>query len=733
MVDILTGSVEDVVSRVFAPGGPLVAAGLEVRESQKALSLAIARRIDAGKGWTLGEAPCGTGKGFAYLLPGIVAALRAEKKPPHEVAATPWKFPKVVVSTANITLQSQLIQKDIPAVAKLLGVEVRSLLLKGRANYLCRSKLQEVGAFAGWEVRRLMDWSREPTCTGDRDDLTWDAGRAWSEVSVQSKDCHGKKCPFYNPSRDDVPLCFSQKAREQKGSVHVVVLNHYLLPIYQPIPAILLAVDEAHELEECVRKAISRTLKRGSGKYMAGKVGKALNDPNLGRTLVEEPIEELFDILETWLQNRDGGQSWVSLPLAPGWHRGHVKADVIDRIKQAAGEITRAADKTPDTDTAGKLEKLAGQVYDLWTRAKMVETAMPTQEIGDEMPGAWAIWIDRKIFGGEAKISCGIAPVDVAPGTIRLQRAYPAAVLTSATLAVNRDLGYARSTLGMARPGTSPRISVIKDASGHDYPLQTEASPPVEELILPSPYPLKEMGLLVLPANAPNPKTPQWEKWALDQVVEVVKQAKGRTLVLSSSTKNVGRYGYALQEKTDYPVRIQGEMGRGELIRWFRDTTEGVLVATRSFFQGLDVQGESCSCVVIDRIPFDPPGDPLEEAVGVMLMERAGQSSPFYARSLPKASMVLAQAAGRLIRSLSDRGALVLLDDRVNGAAMMARVLRGSLPPFSTSDQVADVGRFLEGEPLEGLLHPQGPLFQGQGAANTPAVSSGMTVRRRRQ
>jgi ATP-dependent DNA helicase DinG len=210
------------------------------------------------------------------------------------------------------------------------------------------------------------------------------------------------------------------------------------------------------------------------------------------------------------------------------------------------------------------------------------------------------------------------------------------------------------------------------------------------------------MGVLVVPAG-PQPKEAGWLDWASERAAEAVLAADGRTLVLCSSIASMRRLGEAVRRV--WPnTRIQGEAGRSELRTWFRDDVSGVLVASRSFFQGLDIAGEACSCVVIDRAPFSVPDDPLEKAVCDLLIQRNPGGDAFSLRSLPQACMVLAQAAGRLIRSRSDRGAVVVLDNRVLWNNPMGRSLKASLPPFPVSAEVEDVRRVLSGEAMAGAV-----------------------------
>ncbi len=694
-------SVEAATKMVFGPDGPIVAAGYEIRPSQKALALATARQIDNGKGWALAEAPCGTGKGIAYLIPGIIAAIRAEEE---------WKtnpkgqrfFPKVVVSTANIALQSQLVKKDIPGVAKILGIEVRSVLYKGRNNYLCLSKLQDLGGFGSRDEDRLSDWSQEKSCTGDREDLDWNPGRAWSEVSVMAKDCHGKRCPFHSPERGSgAPKCFSERARAGMTTAHVVVVNHYMLSVQRPIPAVLLAVDEAHDLEDCVRRTCADSISDQTGEALANKVAKVL-DPIRANKLIRYPLEGLFMALELWVKQR---QVKFSEKLPENWHRGTFDPEALKGLSEAAKQIMKQAKNETDDSKAGKLEKLADRVKNAYERAVAVANGFPTMKMEAIAPGPWAIWVSVRM-GRELRITANMAPADISTTIMRMQRSYPRAVLASATLAVEGKFKYLRTTLGLAEQG-EPALFEEQEETDDDgfettIKVQVTSAGPTEQLVLPSPFDLPAMGLLVVPRDAPPAKNyGQWKDWAPRAVVEIVRQAGGRTLILASSRKMMEAYGFAIRKsELPYEVRVQGEQGRDTLLKWFKEDVTGVLVATKSFFQGVDVSGESLSCLVLDRIPFDPPGDPLEEAVGKLMVKRDGGGQSFWKRSFPKACQLLAQAAGRLIRSLKDRGVMAILDTRVIDGGSMSRGLRASLPGFPLSRDMRDISNRLAGEEL---------------------------------
>ena len=676
------GTVEEATAWVFSEGGPIAARGYEIRESQRELALACARRIDAPeKGWSLGEAPCGTGKGFAYLIPGAIAALMAERN--HKAIGGEGPFPKVVVSTANIALQEQLLKKDVPAVADLLGFEVRAVLRKGRANYLCRTSLAEAQLEASIDppspaLRDLFRWAAD-TQTGDKEELSFNPGGAWSKVSSTSDACAGKKCPLYS-------TCYAEVAKRGEANAHVVIVNHALLPLLRNVPALFAAIDEAHELESYLRGFNTAEVSEGTVRALAARIGNVLNDADAHT--FKTTAMSVFDAFKSFFK-RNAGEYDRELSVVEGWVEGwsNLHLSSLDPIYDIANAVAAAALREQDENRQAKIKALAKSVSKLHNTLWSVMAAETHPEWQNNVPGPWALWgsYDRRYKSYKLHAS----PADISSLVGFLQVKYPAAMLTSATLTAAGRLNYFRLTLGLPKIGES----------------NENISGPVEELILPSPYPLDRMGLTVVP-QGPGCKDPRWKTWAADQVVEAVQRAGGRTLVLCTSVAQMRRYTQSLRDQTSFEIKSQGDEGRSQLRRWFTETTEGVLVATRSFFQGLDVQGDSCVQVIIDRVPFTPP-NPLDDAVGKLLVQRSGKRvGPFMLRSLPEACMVLAQGAGRLIRSQTDRGVLVCLDNRILGDRPMSKALRQSLPPFPGSRNLEDISSLLDGSGGEVIPFP---------------------------
>lgn len=676
------------VQAIFAAGGVLERAGCPHRPVQVELAVAIARRVDAGA-MLLGEAPCGTGKSYAYLVPGVLAAVRADLRSSDDEPR-----PRLVISTANIALQDQLLRKDVPAVARMLGVEVRTVIAKGRRNWVCREALAE-SSRAGFgesfrEVLAVREWVGGESCTGDKEDLPFAvSGEAWSRVTIDGEDCDGDACPSY-------ATCFAEAAKRQMAEAHVVVCNHHWLALAGHVvrPAAFLVIDEAHALEDALREAGRIEIRDNGARRLVRKVedlwGKAtLVQGRSIREVFEAPIHQILQDAEQAVTREKRDR--VALP--PGWSKLDAK-EILSPARYLCGAFEERAEELEEEEREkdARLYRRVGERI-----ARYVYRCSGVLRKGEGI-SPWAVWAEQDREGKVQVLGC---PIDVAPAMRALVDAFPASSLVSATLAPSGSFEATRFGLGLDDPRAPMSVEQEEGA-------RRLAPAPAAELVLPSPWPLARMGVLVVPRLGPGPKAPEWPVWAAERVVRAVREAEGRTLVLASSMRAAKLYAQMLRDtELPWPVRLQGEAGRSELRTWFRDEVQGVLVATRSFFEGLDVVGESCSCVVLDRIPFEVPDDPLESSICAWI-EEVLEDDPFSVRSLPKACAVLQQGSGRLLRAISDRGAIVLLDNRYWSQGMVGEAVRAAFPPFPVSMDLADIGRFLRREPLR-----QGMGFAG--------------------
>lgn len=701
----------DIVADVFAPGGPMEQAGFPARAGQPVLAAMIARCVAGaanGGGWRMGEAPTGLGKSLAYLIPGLLATRRARSRW-DKTDKRPWRL---AISTANIALQNQITDKDAALAASILGVSTSVATVVGRSNYVCPLRMNEArltfgGAFTTAETRaevdKIADWydGLDDPSNAHKDHAPFAVTPlAWGRCSTDTDGCAAKGCPHHEPKEGFAP-CPAEMAKAAAAAAEIVVLNHAFVSRGYPAlgPTSLLVVDEGHAFEDACRGAGERRINRGAAARAARFASEVMPKADAQR-LVAEPFRATVRAARAYLEKMGASRPGEKRPLRPGWSgavRGAPAEADFEGVRQAAGAIEALMIGQSDDVERERMKHAIDQLRQLRERALALLDGRPPAADANALPGEWATWaeIDGNMDDGAA-LAC--APADAGAVVQAIQRSIPRCSITSATLAPGGDAGPTEAALGA-----------------------TFAEP---TLLLPSPWPLASMGVLVVPVG-PSTKDPLWSGWADRCAVEAVRAARGRTLVLCTSWARAKAVSEAIRcAGLPYSLLVQGEAGRDVLSRRFRDDTHSVLVATRSFFEGLDVQGESLSCVVIEKLPFDPPGDPLEEAAGNVAAKRMG-GSPFLARSLPKMAAALAQAAGRLIRSPSDRGAIVCLDGRVTERTSIGNAARKALPPFPISTLIEDVGNLLGGRPLV-LRNPGAPVV-------TPDADDGSTVARKRR
>ncbi len=677
-------SIEDLAAEFFEVLGP--ANGYDVRPGQVAMARMAGRSGDLG-GLALAEAPTGTGKGLAYLVPGLLHTLRLREA--YEETEDAPKPPILIVSTAGISLQSQLVNKDIPGLAKALGIEIPTMLVKGRNNYLCASKVEAERAMAGRhdqdrdEINNLISWGDQDGCTGDREDLPFAPSKgAWGRLSVMAEQCTGRSCRLSG-------VCFVEKARRTKSDPLILVCNHHWLAIHPRPPAgAFLAIDEGHELEDAIRGTQSSDIAPGTAAGIEARTMRYLPmdaDATLPSAAAKEVDALYCEAAENFQRTRDHGATEVA--FLEGW-RGDRAKDRFPNLRELRLVFRRYTESeecpSGSDDEKEDRQRMVNLVRSLW-RTELLCRSLSQVEPVKGMPGnreaPWAFWGEEK--GG--KIYLKASPADTAQRLAALRSLYPDGILCSATLATGGNFNALRMSFGMGHPG----MAQFELKSG-----EVVGAGPREEAILPSPYPLKDMGITIVP-DGPGPKDRDWPEWAVARAVEAVEWSRGRALILSSTNRQMRAYAEAIRENTDFVVRCQGEEGRARLLEWFKVTPNAVLVGTRSFYTGIDIVGAQLSLVLIDRAPFTPPGIPIEDAVEKLLVARNGGGSGFWLRSLPNTCRVVTQGTGRLIRDPDDRGALVVLDRRILGGTTMGRALMASIPPFPVSSNMADIRRIL--------------------------------------
>ncbi len=610
--------------------------GGERRAGQENMATVVADAFVDGSA-ALIQAGTGTGKSLGYLVPAVARAVREDAR--------------IVISTATIALQRQVFQSDLPLVADALSEELggrpRVALLKGRNNYLCRHKLAggypepadelSLGEVAGpssalgREVARLNEWAKD-TGTGDRDDLVPGVtGRAWSHVSVSARECLGQKCPL-------VTECFSELAREEARAANVVVTNHAMLAINATSHDVLgphdaLVVDEAHELTARITQAATAEL-TVARVDAAARATRRCGISTEGLDDASRALDRAFDRLEVG-RLRGGLPEDLALPIAA----------VRDSTREA---ITAVKDKAEE---AGAAAQLAG--------AALSEVfAMCDTVLADE--GGQVIWLAPPDGEFDATIPSRLlaAPLNVAALVGENLVGDHAAVFTSATLALGGSFASMSSALGLEDP-------VTLDAG--------------------SPFDYAKQGILYVAAHLERPGMGGISDEALDELEALISAAGGRTLGLFSSHRAAQAATEAIRERLDVPVFNQLDDQVSTLVSQFREDPRACLFGSKTLWQGLDIQGETCQLVVIDRIPFPRRDDPITQARSEALARSGGNG--FMGVSAAHAALLLAQGAGRLIRSAEDRGVVAVLDSRLASARYASFLTRSMPQMWPTTDR----------------------------------------------
>ena len=631
------------------------------RTGQDEMAQAVRQAIASGEHVAV-QAGTGTGKSLAYLVPAIRHAV--------ERGST------VVVSTATIALQRQLVDRDLPRLSKalkpLIGRTPTFAILKGRRNYLCLHKLHGDGddvddaeqlfdPFAvsalGRSVKRVHEWA-EDTKTGDRDELVPGVPEsAWRQVSVSARECLGaSRCPV----GDD---CFAEKAKAQAGRADVVVTNHALLAIdaLEGRPVLpehdVVIVDEAHELVDRITGVATAELSTSAVVGAARRCGK-LVDQAVADRLVEAG-EGLSLVLEDAVPGR-----WDALPQAA--------AGVLSAVRDAATACKQALGGERREDPEGAAgRKVAQAALD-----EVADTAYRLVNAFDEPDPAKrrdVVWLGEQGPDGSRSRVLRAAPLAV--GGLLRERLFgrSTVVLTSATLALGGTFD------ALARQWGLPPSSTTQS----DDPVPDPDAPKWSGMDVGSPFQHAKSGILYVAKRLPPPGRDGLPPAYLDEIAGLVEAAGGRTLGLFSSMRAAKQATEALRGRLDTPLLCQGDDSTMLLVKRFAEDEATSLFGTLSLWQGVDVPGRSLSCVIIDRIPFPRPDDPLVAARQRAVDSRGGNG--FLTVSATHAALLLAQGAGRLLRGMDDRGVVAILDPRL-ATARYGGFLRASLPPFWQTD-----------------------------------------------
>jgi ATP-dependent DNA helicase DinG len=633
--------------------------GGEERPAQRRMAEAVAAAIESDR-HLLVQAGTGTGKSLAYLVPAILSGRT------------------VVVATATKALQEQLVHKDLPLLAGRLRVPFKAALLKGRSNYVCLAKLAALAEpaqarLAGIDpgdrvLAELVDWAggdapESVDHHGDRAELPFAvAGRVWAEVSVDSRECPGAaRCAQGS-------ACFAERARARAAEADVIVVNTHLLGIDLAMGGFLLpphevvVIDEAHGLEDVAAAAFGLEIGGGRFEHVARAAAGVFTD-DAG---VSDAVARVGDRLEAELAHLVGDRVEPST--------GQLGTLLVTAGELLAG-VTRQATAL---DVAGAAEaakvRLVGAVDGLRTD---IQSAL-------EVRAGRVAWV-------ESGPTLRVAPVDVGPHLAATLFAQRTTVLTSATLSVGGDLAPVAWRLGL-RDELEPELDGPQPFEADVVDAQVPHSLAHDVLEVASPFDYANQALLYCPVHLPDPRAATFPAAARAELVQLIDAAGGRTLALFTSRRALDEAAEELVGTLDHEILVQDALPRPQLVQRFAAEEQSCLFATMGFWQGLDIPGRACSLVVIDKIPFPRPDDPLAEARRREAAAR--RRDPFTAVDLPKAATLLAQGAGRLIRSSTDRGVVAVLDRRL-GKARYAWTLVRSLPPMARTRELSDVRAFL--------------------------------------
>jgi ATP-dependent DNA helicase DinG len=634
------------MDRIFRPEGLLARtlSHYEYRPEQLQMAEASSQAF-AQERFLIVEAGTGTGKTLAYLVPAVLSGKR------------------LVVSTGTKTLQEQLYFKDLPFIRQTLGFSFQAAFMKGRNNYLCLRRfrlLSRQPLLKGLEdvahYRELKKWAKK-TLSGDRAELSSlpENLSIWKEVCASGDTCLGQACETF----DD---CFITHMRQAAAAADVIIVNHHLffadlalrrkgfgevLPRYEAV-----IFDEAHQLEEIATQYLGFSLSNFRFEDLARDIRREIG----GVKKRDEVLLEISDRIQS-------GQEKFFAFFRHGESRYRLKEELLGvKGKEAAGNLMESLNLL--SAHIGGLRDPSEGLRGLGRRAESLMIEL--QEIFNFSNTGFVHWGEGKGRG----IFLHASPVDIAPDL--RDYLYPrikTAIFASATISAGGSFEFLKGRLGLLDPWSDKTDEVILDSS----------------------FNMIEQAILYLPRNLPDPNQESFIQRATEEVAQILLRSKGRAFLLFTSTKNMEEAYRILQDRLPFTCFIQGERPKSVLLQEFKEDVQSVLFATASFWEGVDVQGEALSCVVIDRLPFSPPNEPIIEARLEKIL--ASGESPFWDYQVPSAIILLKQGLGRLIRTRQDRGVMAILDTRLL-TKNYGRVFLKSLPPCPIVQDPEEIERF---------------------------------------
>jgi len=660
------------LSTLFADDGTLAKGieGYRPRSAQLTMAQAVANAIEAADSIIV-EAGTGTGKTYAYLVPAML-----------------WGG-KVIVSTGTKNLQDQLFLRDIPTVRKALNAPVSVALLKGRANYVCHYHVERTSQNGRLSSRQDAAWLRQinlflkTTKTGDKAELASVPENApvWNLVTSTRDNCLGSDCAYYKD-------CFVMRARKEAQQADVVVVNHHLFfadvmlkdtGMAELLPAAnTIIFDEAHQLPETATLFFGETISTNQILELArDSVAEGLSHARdaVDWVAIAAPLERAARDLRLVFR-QDGSRLSIKqidndAAIAKPFY------EVLPKLEQALSDFTGAleaqAERAETIEQCHRRAVALCEKLEAWVDPKPPKA--PKKEGDDEgKEGESAGPVDERVRWVEVfanSVQLHLTPLSIAPIFSRQRAGQPRAwVFTSATLSVRGNFTHYAAQLGLDRD---------------------------RSMTLDSPFDYASQGLLYVPRDLPQPSDPRFTDAVLDATLPLIEAAGGKTFLLCTTLRAVNRAAERLtdefaQRGWDYPLLVQGQASRTELLDRFRALGNAVLIGSQSFWEGVDVRGEALSLVVIDKLPFAPPDDPVLSA-RMEALEKKGLS-PFAVHQLPHAVITLKQGAGRLIRSETDRGVLMICDPRLV-EKNYGRQIWQSLPPFKRTREAETAAEFL--------------------------------------